>query len=60
MERHRWTIKVINTLGELMMECDSAAAIEGAKMTPQEREKLRELMKKARNYVLKGIGSTMI
>lgn len=42
MVRHEWIIKVRNTLAELATECNSCAAIEGAKMNRVEREALKE------------------
>ena len=42
MIRHKWILKVRNTLAELAMECESCAAIEGAKMNACEREALHE------------------
>ena len=48
MIRHKWILKVRNTLAELAMECDSCAAIEGAKMNACERE---DLQKKLRDTV---------
>ena len=48
MIRHKWSLKVRNQLSSLAMECDSCAAIEGARMTSAERE---ELQKKLRDVV---------
>ena len=48
MIRHKWIVDARNKLAMLAMECDSAAAINGAKMNSVERqamqEKLRELV----------------
>lgn len=41
MIRHKWILKVRNTCSSLAMECDSAAAIEGAKLSNKERELLQ-------------------
>lgn len=42
MIRHKWILKVRNQLASLAMECDSAAAIEGARMTAAERQALQK------------------
>ena len=47
MIRDKWIIGVRNKLANLHMECDSCAAIEGARMTANEREKLKSLLEKA-------------
>ena len=48
MIRHKWIVGVRNKLYNMMLECNSAAAIEGARMNKVERqamqEKLRELV----------------
>lgn len=41
MERNKYILKVRNELSSLTGWCDSAAAIEGAKMTNAERETLQ-------------------
>lgn len=41
MIRHKWILKVRNQLATLAMECDSAAAIEGSKLTGAERTALQ-------------------
>lgn len=51
MIRHKWTIGTRNKLVGLCNECDSAAAIEGAKLTPSERKELQNLIRKAYNYI---------
>lgn len=56
MERHKWIMKVRNTLAELAMECDSAAAIEGAKMTPGEREALQNELRTTVKWIDKRLG----
>ena len=45
MIRHKWSVGLRNKLDSMWMECDSCAAIEGAKMTPREREELKKLIK---------------
>lgn len=51
MIRHKWILKVRNQLANLAMECDSSAAIEGAKMTPSEREELQTRMRNAVSWI---------
>lgn len=51
MKRHKWILKVRNTLASLAMECDSAAALEGAKMTGAEREQLQSSLRKIRDFI---------
>ena len=46
MIRHKWILGVRNTLAKLAMECDSAAAIEGEKMTPAERSDLQKSLRR--------------
>lgn len=46
MIRHKWILGVRNTLAKLAVECDSAAAIEGAKMTSAERSDLQKSLKR--------------
>ena len=41
MIRHKLSLKMRNQLSGLAMECDSCAAIEGARMTERERETLQ-------------------
>ena len=41
MIRHKWIMKVRNQLASLAGECDSCAAIEGARMTSAERSRLQ-------------------
>lgn len=45
MIRHKWILKVRNTLASLAGECDSCAAIEGAKMSPSERKELQQALR---------------
>lgn len=56
MERHKWIMKVRNTLAGLAIECDSAAAIEGAKMTPGEREALQNELRTTIKWIDKRLG----
>lgn len=45
MIRHKWILKVRNQLASLAMECDSCAAIEGARMTDRERDALQQKLR---------------
>ena len=56
MIRHKWILKVRNTLAELAMECDSCAAIEGARMTESEREALQTKLRDAVKWIDKKLG----
>jgi hypothetical protein len=51
MIRNKFTLELRNELTTLVMNLDSAAAIEGAKVTTKEREELKKMLKKARDYV---------
>lgn len=51
MKRDKWIMKVRNQLATLAMECDSAAAIEGARMTSSEREELQTRMRNAVSWI---------
>ena len=51
MIRHKWILKVRNQLASLAMECDSSAAIEGAKMTLSERKELQTRMRNAVSWI---------
>lgn len=45
MTRHKWIMKVRNQLASLAGECDSCAAIEGARMTAAERQALQQKLR---------------
>lgn len=51
MVRHKWILKVRNQLASLAGECDSAAAIEGARMTESEREELQTRLRNAVGWI---------
>lgn len=51
MIRHKWILKVRNQLASLAMECDSCAAIEGARMTERERETLQNKLRDAVKWI---------
>lgn len=55
MKRDKWILKVRNTLANLAGECDSAAAIEGARMKPSEREALQTKLRDAVEWIDKRI-----
>lgn len=55
MIRHKWIVGVRNKLANLYGECDSCAAIEGACMTDAERDKLKDMLKKAIIWIDKRI-----
>ena len=55
MIRHKWSVNMRNKLSDLWMQCDSCAAIEGAKMTPSEREELKKMLRKAVDWIDKKI-----
>lgn len=56
MIRHKWSLKVRNQLASLAMECDSCAAIEGARMTQPEREELQYKLHKVVSWMDKKLG----
>ena len=51
MKRDKWILKVRNTLASLAMECDSAAAINGAQMTNSERKELQKKLRGAYEWI---------
>ena len=51
MIRHKWIIGVRNKLGSLAMECDSAAAIEGSKLSEKERVSIQSKLRELVNYI---------
>ena len=51
MIRHKWILKLRNELSSLAMECDSAAAIEGSKLTASEREFLQTKLRVLVDYI---------
>ena len=51
MIRHKWIMKLRNQIANLAMEMDSAAAIEGAKLTPREREYLQTKLRILVDYI---------
>lgn len=55
MIRNNWSVGLRNALSNLYNECDSCAAIEGAKMTRIEREELQKMLLKTINWIDKKI-----
>lgn len=51
MVRNKWIIGVRNTLLSLKGECDSCAAIEGARLSKAERESLQKLLNNVITYI---------
>ena len=51
MIRHKWIVGVRNKMSMLAGEFDSAAAIEGSKLTSTERQELQSLLRKAVEYI---------
>ena len=56
MVRHKWIVGMRNQLATLAMECDSAAAINGAKMTEAERETLQQKLRDIVDLIDKKLG----
>lgn len=55
MKRTEWIVGVRNKLSMLAMECDSAAAIERARMSRVERETLQKMLREATDWIDKRI-----
>lgn len=51
MIRNKWSVDLRNQLSSLAMECDSNAAIDGAKMTSSEREQLQKMLYKTVQWI---------
>lgn len=51
MKRDGYTIGLRNKLSELAMQCDSCAAIEGARMTTEEREHIQTSLRNVVDYI---------
>lgn len=51
MIRHKWSVGLRNKLSSLAGETDSCAAIEGARLTKQERAELKEALMRIVNYI---------
>ena len=56
MIRHKWILKVRKQLASLAMECDSAAAIDGAKLTSVERSALQQRLRDDVAWIDKKLG----
>lgn len=57
MIRHKWILKVRNQLATLAMECDSAAAIEGSKLTSGESSALQQRLRDDVAWIEKKLGA---
>lgn len=55
MKRTQWSVNLRNRLSSIAMECDSSAAIEGAKMTPLEQETLQKKIRSIVSWIDKRI-----
>ena len=55
MIRHKWSVGLRNKLASLAGEVDSCAAIEGARLTREEREEIKKALIKVVNYIDKKI-----
>lgn len=55
MIRNKFTVDLRNKLSSLAMSCDSAAAIEGAKMTSSEREHIQSYIRGVVDFIDKRI-----
>ena len=55
MKRDGFSVGLRNKLSDLAMQCDSCAAIEGARMTTEEREHLKTGLRRLVNYIDKRI-----
>lgn len=51
MIRDKWILKVRNKCSELAGECNSAAAINGSKLTDAEQDRLQELLRNVVDYI---------
>ncbi len=51
MIRTTWSVGLRNKLSSLVMECDSSAAIDGARMTSSEREQLQKMLHKTVQWI---------
>lgn len=51
MIRNKWIVNLRNKVAEFAMECDSCAAIDGARMSSSEREELQKRLRSAVEYI---------
>ena len=51
MKRDGFTVGLRNKLSELAMQCDSCAAIEGARMSESERQDIKLALRSIVNYI---------
>ena len=58
MKRDGFSVGLRNKLSDLAMQCDSCAAIEGARMTEEERETIKKKLRSVVDYIDKRIKVT--
>lgn len=51
MKRTKWSVSLRNRLSSLAMECDSCAAVDEAKMSTTERDKIQSEIFKTVEYI---------
>ena len=51
MKRDGFTVGLRNKLSELAMQCDSAAAVRGARMSESERQDIKLALRSIVNYI---------
>ena len=51
MVRHKWIVGLRNKLSSLAGECDSAAAIEGSKLSEYDRYKIQKSLRDLIEYI---------
>ena len=51
MKRDGFSVGLRTKLSDLAMQCDSCAASEGAKMTPNERKTIQDALRKVVRYI---------
>lgn len=56
MKRDKWILKVRNQLANLAGECDSCAAIDGARLTSAERQALQQRLREDVAWIDKKLG----
>lgn len=56
MKRDKWILKVRNQLANLAGECDSCAAIDGARLTSAERQALQQRLRDDVAWIDKKLG----
>lgn len=51
MKRDGFTVGMRNKLSELAMQCDSCAAIDGARMSTNERKTIQDALRRIVSYI---------